>query len=187
MKVDRAKLRRLAEITIEASPEDIPVRGNASATGEKEDRQCPYCYGTRIDPTPVSIDEEQPPCEECGGKGTIEVDLDEELATEIEERLERGDTWAWCQVGVTASYAGLTGSDFLGGCSYEDERNFVDSGGYYDDMMTEAIEELAREIERHVREVPEHARAFRAVQADAPRAACACCPEFPLFNESEPS
>lgn len=184
MKIDQTKLAKLAEITVEAMPEDIPVRGHASAWGETEDRQCAHCDGTGQDLAPIAIDEEREECKECGGRGMITVDLDEELAQKLEERLERDDVWAWCQVEVTATYAGVTGVAYLGACSYEDKRDFIDSGGYYEDMVREAIADLASAIERGE---AERDQSLRAVLADPPRDACACCPEFPLFNESEPT
>lgn len=64
---------------------------------------------------------------------------------EIQNRLRKGDLWAWCCVKVTAWYAGIEGADFLGGCSYEDETDFK-QGGYWEDMRIEALGELHVEL-----------------------------------------
>ena len=60
---------------------------------------------------------------------------------EIERRLAMGDTWAWCVVSCEASYKGLTGVDYLGGCSYEGLAEFL-AGGYWEDMKTQALADL---------------------------------------------
>ncbi|GAG86978.1 unnamed protein product, partial [marine sediment metagenome] len=81
-------------LTIE--PEDIPVRGNAMASGDEE--------------------------------------VDRRVEDGIIERLDQGDLWAWCSVKVTATLlddTDLEGADYLGGCSYRDEEDFCQDGGYY--------------------------------------------------------
>ena len=64
----------------------------------------------------------------------------------IREQLNSGNEWAWCYVRVTATYYGLHGTDGLGGCSYENEEAFRQPGGYFDDMVTAALEELATHL-----------------------------------------
>lgn len=72
----------------------------------------------------------------------------------ILKRLNRGDVWAWARVRVIAAWAGLTGSDVLGGCSYANEAAFkVD--GYYQDMVNNARAELAEKLHARNRD---HAR-----------------------------
>jgi hypothetical protein len=62
----------------------------------------------------------------------------------ILERLDAGDVWAWAQVEVQASLPdGRTGSAYLGGCSYDDENNFKE-GGYYEDLIAEALIDAER-------------------------------------------
>jgi len=65
----------------------------------------------------------------------------------ILERLDAGDVWAWAQVEVRASYADVDGADYLGACSYEDEDDFRQPGGYFDDMRERALDQLALELE----------------------------------------
>lgn len=78
------------------------------------------------------------------------IDDATDAATEkwIRNELEKGNVWAWCQVEITAEHRhlGLTGSSCLGACSHPSEEDFKAEGGYYADMKSEAIENLADEI-----------------------------------------
>ena len=61
----------------------------------------------------------------------------------ILERLNNGDVWAWAQVEVQATLPdGRTGSAYLGGCCYEDEKDFK-QGGYYEGMILNAVDDAA--------------------------------------------
>jgi hypothetical protein len=72
--------------------------------------------------------------------------VDKEVEDEILARLERGDIWAWAAVKVTASFLDFEGEDWLHGCSYKDEANFREPGGYFDDMKHEARARLIASI-----------------------------------------
>ncbi len=76
-------------------------------------------------------------------------DLDKSVEDEILARLEY-DLWAWCCVEVRATYLGVTGSAWLGGCSYKDEKEFKSEGGYYDSMVADALDDLAKTFESQV-------------------------------------
>lgn len=65
----------------------------------------------------------------------------------VREQLRAGNGWAWFVAEVRATFGGLTGRDTLGACSYRSEDDFLAPGGYYDDMCTEAINDLAIQIE----------------------------------------
>lgn len=55
--------------------------------------------------------------------------------------------WAWCLVKVTAiGPAGVIGTDYLGACSYANESDFRQPGGYFDDMVDRAREDLRRQL-----------------------------------------
>jgi hypothetical protein len=95
------------EFQIIQHSEDMPVKGNVCATGDK-------------------------------GK-------DLEIETKIIKRLENGDLWAWCTVEVRATFQGLEASDYLGACSYRNEKGFI-KGGYYKDMEQRAFEELQGKV-----------------------------------------
>lgn len=71
---------------------------------------------------------------------------DKKCEDEIIERLNSGDVWAWASVKVTASWRGLEGVDYLGGCSYRDENEFKQLDGYYDDMKARALDDLKQTI-----------------------------------------
>jgi hypothetical protein len=115
---------------VECLPEDIPVRGNALASGD---------------------DAEDKACED-----------------EILARLDSGDQWAWCCVKVTATLeckapkyevdhssngpcyrmatdVSLVGVDYLGGCSYTDEKDFLACSG--DEMKEQALAHLQAQVD----------------------------------------
>jgi len=98
----------LPTITLHVEQDDIPVRGNAAASGNDT--------------------------------------FDREVEDEILERLENGDVWAWASVEVRAELQGLSASAYLGCCNYEDEEAFK-KDGYYEDMVREAVDSLAIELE----------------------------------------
>lgn len=72
--------------------------------------------------------------------------FDQATEDEILARLVRGDQWAWCTVKVTGTYKGLTASDYLGCCSYDNEQNFI-AGGYYDDMVARVRQDLLTQVQ----------------------------------------
>ena len=71
-------------------------------------------------------------------------DFDREVEHNILSRIQQGDTWAWAAVTVTASWGPFSASDHLGCCSYANEEDFRQPGGYFDDMVAQAIEDLNR-------------------------------------------
>jgi len=76
---------------------------------------------------------------------------DRECEDEILARLERGDVWAWAAVTVRVTWTAPSGrqyrgEDHLGACSYRDERDFREPGGYFDDMVGEALSRLNVEL-----------------------------------------
>lgn len=73
--------------------------------------------------------------------------LDREDETRILRELDRGNTWAWCCVKVRAVWRGFQGTDYLGGCSYDDEEDFKRCD-YFTDMKSEALADLNRELAR---------------------------------------
>lgn len=75
---------------------------------------------------------------------------DELAAVEIERQLNAGNVWAWAAVEVSASWGGLTASDYLGACSYEGEAGFI-AGGYYEEMRESALNDLIEQARRVAR------------------------------------
>ena len=94
---------------IEIEQDDIPVRGNAIASGDNA--------------------------------------TDKAVEDEIIERLDNGDTWAWCSVCVVAEAGGVEGRAYLVACSYKDEEDFR-SGGYYEQMQEDAKDDLIAQLVR---------------------------------------
>jgi hypothetical protein len=72
--------------------------------------------------------------------------FDQEVEHNILFRVEQGDVWAWAMVTVTVSWEPFSASDHLGCCSYADEEDFRQPGGYFDDMIDEALEELNKTV-----------------------------------------
>lgn len=65
---------------------------------------------------------------------------------EIGEKLERGDLVMFCAK-VTASKNGIElAADYLGGCIYADEKDFVNNDCYYGDMVNTVIAEAQHAI-----------------------------------------
>ncbi len=77
---------------------------------------------------------------------TDEPELDRAEEDVILKRLDRGDTWAWCLVQVTAYWRGFQGTAGLGCCSYADEKDFKAPDGYYEDMKAEALDDLRANV-----------------------------------------
>lgn len=76
---------------------------------------------------------------------TDDPEADQALEQQVKEQLEAGNIWAWCNVGVHCTWNGFTGEDYLGGCSYESQEDFV-KDAYYSDMCRTAFNDLIRQI-----------------------------------------
>lgn len=79
----------------------------------------------------------------------VSIDVDDEQTRKwIRDELAAGNTWAWCVVRVRASWNGFVGEAYLGGCSYKSKEDFVENSGYWEDMCTEAFNDLLTGLER---------------------------------------
>lgn len=77
-----------------------------------------------------------------GNASAIGPDEDEETNAWIRAQLDAGNDWAWCTAHVRVTYRGILVADtYLGCCSYKGEEDFK-SGGYYDDMVSECLDEV---------------------------------------------
>ena len=85
-----------------------------------------------------------------GNCSVIDDETDRETEQWIEEQLRSGNEWAWCCVRVVATWNGFEGDAYLGCCSYESEASFVAPRGYYDDMKSEALDDLNALLAGHV-------------------------------------
>ena len=79
---------------------------------------------------------------------------DRKVENEIIERLDSGDIYAWFDAKVTVSIEvnGITfeGYDILGACSYTFLTQFLESSGYYDDMVQTALDNALSELREYV-------------------------------------
>lgn len=71
----------------------------------------------------------------------------------IQKRLDDGDIWAWAAVTVQATVPGCTTAGYacLCGCSYRDTAEFIEPGGYWEDMKLDAAIELRERLEACVK------------------------------------
>lgn len=68
---------------------------------------------------------------------------DAALVQSILDREEHGDDWAWFTAHVRVTYRGVLSADaYLGACSYANEAEFREPGGYFDDLVSECIDEI---------------------------------------------
>ena len=75
-----------------------------------------------------------------------DADYDKTIEDAILARLNAGDIWAWAQVRVTCKWHGITGEDYLGCCNYDDEHDFREPGGYFDDMKFAAYQDMVSSL-----------------------------------------
>lgn len=80
--------------------------------------------------------------------------LDREAERQILDELDKGNFWAWCCVAVEAVWSDgdfhFCGRDILGCCSYENEADFR-KGGYFEDMISVALDDLNAKVENSIR------------------------------------
>lgn len=81
-------------------------------------------------------------------------EYDRKVENEIIERLDSGDIYAWFDAKVTVSIevngVEFEGYDILGACSYKSLEQFLESGGYYDDMVQTALDNALSELREYV-------------------------------------
>jgi hypothetical protein len=83
-----------------------------------------------------------------------DLEFDNKYISELNDRLGRGDIWAWCCVEVKCILNDeegeplVSGSAYLGGCSYDNETDFRNCV-YYSDMQEEARSDMLN----HAREM----------------------------------
>lgn len=80
------------------------------------------------------------------GRGNPE--LDQVIRREVQEQLDSGNVWVWCDVRVTCTHPDLPtleGVAWLSACSYPSEAEFKRNSGYYDDLCNDAFGYLCDE------------------------------------------
>lgn len=85
----------------------------------------------------------------------------------INNEYNSGNIYAWFCAKVTVKYRGFEADDYLGGCSYESEKDFKENSGYYADMILSCIEQINKDIIYHNNEVCRQFKTRRLkIQAD---------------------
>ncbi|MDO7847669.1 hypothetical protein Q5H92_14970 [Hymenobacter sp. M29] len=56
--------------------------------------------------------------------------------------------WKWGDVEVKGTYRGLlTSSEYLGACSYKNQKDFITNSGYCDDMKATVLNSLNSQLQ----------------------------------------
>ena len=79
---------------------------------------------------------------------------DDEAVKWVKNPLQKGNMYAWCQVCVKAEWNTFRGVDYLGACSYENQKAFEDDS-YLSDMKERALEDLNDSIASIVKRLSE--------------------------------
>jgi len=69
-------------------------------------------------------------------------------ARDVAKVLEKAESneWAWCCIRVKVTFEGISECEYLGGCSYDSEKDFVASGDYYEDMLHVCLATLEKRL-----------------------------------------
>lgn len=85
--------------------------------------------------------------ENCFDSGDVTVD--KKMVAEIVRRALNGDPYAWFCAHVRVTYCDtLTADTYLGCCSYDSMRDFIDNSGYYNDMVDECIADINAQLSK---------------------------------------
>lgn len=72
----------------------------------------------------------------------------------VKSMLKKSKRWGWCCVKVTVNLKNgptlIEGTSYLGHCSYSSRSDFIENSGYYDQMVDDAIEDLAKNLNSHI-------------------------------------
>jgi hypothetical protein len=108
--------------TVTAEPEDMPIEGNALASGDDaEDERCYAEIRDQLD------------------RGNEWAWCSVKVAASISVTIKRK--------GRVDEVVMLEGCDYLGCCSYKNKADFCEPGGYFDDMKAEALDDLQAKVD----------------------------------------
>ena len=138
----------------------LEAEENIDWSPDPEAERLPETVGLPFwDEVRFSVEPEEEEMDFHGYYKSDEPESDRQLERWIERQLEMGNQWAWCSVRLTASWTDrfhrkwsgefgdkeYEGIDYIGGCSYKNERDFL-KGGYYEQMCEDAYEHLVRKV-----------------------------------------
>lgn len=72
--------------------------------------------------------------------------FDRLVENEILAHLEKNDVWAWATVGVSVEWEGQSSTEYLGCCCYQNEEDFRNNSGYFEEMVDEALANLNKRL-----------------------------------------
>jgi hypothetical protein len=86
---------------------------------------------------------------------------DPEFVASIDAMVAKDELWGWCVVCVSVTHVatGLAGDAFLGGCSYENQNDFIENSDYYNMLVADALAELNDNINNLLKKLPYHDQA----------------------------
>lgn len=100
--------------------------------------------------------------------------VDQKAEQWVRDQVANGNEWAWCSVRVSAVFQDFRGTDHLGCCSYKSEAEFRMPGGYFEDMVQNALEDLNQELFRTAARLPRGRRTNPATGSQGADE-CFCC------------
>jgi hypothetical protein len=82
--------------------------------------------------------------------GSGDSAYDKEVEDNILKELDNGNIWMWATIKVTCGFDDwpVTGTDYLGACSYCSEEDFVKANDYYQDMKEQAYADFVKQLEQ---------------------------------------
>jgi hypothetical protein len=123
-----------------ASAGELEIEGSDEPSDPNAKLRAAFVYTLTIEP------EDDDPKGHFASGDDVE---DRKTVQWIRDELNAGNEWAWFRAKVTATHPdveGLEGVDYLGACSYTSAEDFKTPGGYYDDMKTQAADELVKKM-----------------------------------------
>lgn len=80
----------------------------------------------------------------------IEESFEDAETIEQVKNLAKYSEWGWCCAKITVTYRGIVETEYLGGCSYDNEHEFQRCS-YFADMVAECCKRIADQVDYIVR------------------------------------
>jgi len=82
----------------------------------------------------------------------------------VKSMFKKSKKWGWCCVKVTVNLkngpTSIEGTSYLGHCSYSSRLDFIENSGYYDQMVDDAIEDLAKNLKIQAEDIADNLDLF---------------------------